>query len=471
MIIENNTPPETPSDSSRPFHAKRPHKKSRAGCKDCKARKVKCDEARPSCRSCKLRNTPCIYSEEETMNQRQQHACLSRIGGNGKVASVKASRSTTREHLIPFVVSEPQFRPGSIDEIDMKLLWFYTTNTCGLFNVAGRRWNKSEGIMRGALVQQAFQTPFLMDSLFSVSTLHLQILNQKFDQNRALMYRARSFEGYRKAIQVGDHKTFPALVANSLLLTAISSQNFREPTAPDLYIIDWMVVWRGIGLMLDLITLPGLLESGLEALFFRPQIDLEIATTYIPDVLLSMISSIEPTDPEYVEVPVYLRTLKYLGSLHHHLRDGLNPVMRLRIITFFTFLPTRFQELVREKRPLTLIILAHYATFLKFTQYAWWLVGIADRTISDIIKYLDPEWLRYMAMPVKVLAAIGDVSVGQLILNNDLWNPTGPLHSDNRSKVLNLAYVDDAGRGVQVVGDNIVVVDPDASGEEPVWYS
>ncbi|KAI3321896.1 hypothetical protein HD806DRAFT_502242, partial [Xylariaceae sp. AK1471] len=31
---------------------RRPHSKSRTGCRVCKSRRVKCDETRPSCRRC-----------------------------------------------------------------------------------------------------------------------------------------------------------------------------------------------------------------------------------------------------------------------------------------------------------------------------------------------------------------------------------------------------------------------------------
>src|SRR4051812_8100193 len=48
-------------ESEKPYHTKRPHRKSRAGCRNCKTRKVKCDEARPSCRACTLRKEHCSY--------------------------------------------------------------------------------------------------------------------------------------------------------------------------------------------------------------------------------------------------------------------------------------------------------------------------------------------------------------------------------------------------------------------------
>lgn len=43
--------------------ARRPHKKSRAGCLTCKRRHVKCDETRPICIPCSTAHRECEYSE------------------------------------------------------------------------------------------------------------------------------------------------------------------------------------------------------------------------------------------------------------------------------------------------------------------------------------------------------------------------------------------------------------------------
>ncbi|KAF2851383.1 hypothetical protein T440DRAFT_62524 [Plenodomus tracheiphilus IPT5] len=37
------------------------HRKSRAGCKNCKTRRIKCDETKPYCANCKRRQVQCIY--------------------------------------------------------------------------------------------------------------------------------------------------------------------------------------------------------------------------------------------------------------------------------------------------------------------------------------------------------------------------------------------------------------------------
>lgn len=64
-----------PSDPARKIHLRRPHKKSHLGCKNCKQRRVKCDEQLPCCTKCKRANAECSYlsyTEEQIADHREK---------------------------------------------------------------------------------------------------------------------------------------------------------------------------------------------------------------------------------------------------------------------------------------------------------------------------------------------------------------------------------------------------------------
>jgi hypothetical protein len=247
----------------KPYHAKRPHKKSRSGCQNCKARKVKCDESRPTCRSCKLRQADCVYlypqktqqsieaasSAQQSLSAHQRlKSATSSPAGLSDIASTSSvlfsapilSLADKYNGQSPPIPTELLFLPTGIDMSDMKALWFYATQTCGSFSTMANEGHRS--IMRSLLVRYGSESPFLTDTIFALSSLHMMQLNQQFDAQRALTYRVRSLSGYRKAIEEANPVDFPALLANSLLITALSSQNFREADGKDLYILDWLVV-------------------------------------------------------------------------------------------------------------------------------------------------------------------------------------------------------------------------------------
>jgi hypothetical protein len=509
---------EIPSDQlQKPYHAKRPHKKSRTGCKSCKARKVKCDEVRPACKSCRLRKTECVYpvaqqstaaaastssataettatsppaiqvdpvstSPEETISR---HSSTTRFSPASNATTPLLSSSSFDNALDPattnvLVVSEPLFRaPGMADDLDMRLLWFYTTATCSAFSIECGTERPIENIMRTKLVQHAFGTPFLMHSLFALSSLHLQNLGQDVESSRALTYRAKAYQGYRKAVEDGRPEDFPGLMANSLLLTALSSQNFRDPEGKPLYIVDWMIVWRGIGLMIKMMGVKSLTDSGLATLFYRPPMDLSKSSQSIPDRLLYMVSSIPPDDIDFAELETYFNTLNYLGTLYMYLRsEGLGPIMKLRIITWFTFIPHRFVELAQEKRPRVLVILAYYAMFLKLTTSVWWIRGIGQRTLFDINIHLsgDAQWAELLDIPLRATGVDNELELCRVILEDPTWiSPLQLLPGDlafdpvTQASINALTWVDNTGRKVMVQDNDMVLVDRTVENDEPVW--
>ncbi|KAL6414016.1 Sterol regulatory element-binding protein ECM22 [Ilyonectria robusta] len=492
---QHQSPPTHPDDSAadapdaapadRPYHSKRPHKKSRAGCRNCKARKVKCDEVRPTCRSCRLRKVECVYptpaasfpassSTSATVLPSPAPStadhCFVR-GNSPDGISSPSSVAVSQRQGSPTVVAQPLWCPSNIDAADMKLLWFYTASTSQSFSVSTGVQDPVAEILKVRMVQVAFETPFLMDSLFALSSLHMQSLNQELDPSRALAYRARSFEGYRRAVEAAAPESYAALIANSLFLTALSSQVFREEDGKDLYIIDWMIVWRGIGLVIELMGIENLFQTGMYALFNRPPIDLLRASSSIPNHLLFMVSSIKPDELDYPDIKTYHETLKYVGSLYGSLEDGITPVMCLRIITWFTFLPRRFIELARQRRPRALVIIAYYAAFLKIVKSVWWLEGVGHRSLLDICKYLGPEWEHLLVIPQAAMQVDDELGLVRVIFQDPNWVPPQPTNL-RLDPTASITMVDDAGRRVAwTPGERKIVVLDSAKPAEPVVWN
>lgn len=57
-----------------PNLTRRSHKKSRAGCFNCKSRKIKCQESRPSCDNCVLKDLECRYPTKTDQNPKRRIA-------------------------------------------------------------------------------------------------------------------------------------------------------------------------------------------------------------------------------------------------------------------------------------------------------------------------------------------------------------------------------------------------------------
>ncbi|KAB5585765.1 hypothetical protein GE09DRAFT_1071853 [Coniochaeta sp. 2T2.1] len=464
MGSDDGTEP-TRQDAERPYHSKRPHRKSRAGCRNCKTRKVKCDEARPSCRACTLRKEKCSYPATAppsvSASPKSSRASPALSGRSSRHDTPVEEINRSDQSMI--LLTGPTYTPPNTDVTDMKLLWFYTLKTYESFNIRAKQAPVIDDILQVKIIQIAFTTPFLMDTILGISAQHMQHLNVPVPSPKAIAHRASAFEGYRKAIEEANPDTYPALLCTSLLLCAVSTAQFREEDARPLYILDWMLVWRGIGLIIELVKPEILLSSGLEALFFRPPIDLDISALHIPPNLLFMVTSLKEGDEDYPNVEIYYNTLKYLGALHRELQNGFSGILDLGIITFYTFLPREFIDLARRRRPPALVIVAHHLCFVRLTNGPWWMEGIADREIDNVCNLLDSgdpnrpptEWTPFLRVPRTVSRLQAREEIARVLLDDRTWTPPivrGDAADDERTKEIRL--VDDSGRGVSLVDGN-----------------
>ena len=410
---------------SKPFYAKRSHKKSRLGCITCKRRKVKCDEVRPVCRACRLRNTTCEWPDESTVAARPAQARAARQQSTSSSSSSSPNSwiedtpdSSFCTALAPVkVVSEPLACLPATDVGDMKLMWFYTMETSASFLKEHTGPGTFTNAMRTAVVQEALENPFLLKSLLALTGLHMKQLGQEVDTRRLLKNSAESYEGYRCAVEAARPETLSAILANSLMIEILSSDGFRSDSTNNLYILDWMFLWRGIKTIMEMVESQGwrYISPGVKGLFRRPEIDLEAARPSIPSQLEWMISHIEPDDDEYPHIETYRKTLLTLATLYHALPDGLNNTMTLRIVTLFTFFPMDFCDLCQVKKPRALVMLAHFGVFLKLLEHVWWLKGIGERCVVDICQYLGEEWHHVLGVPLLASQTRDPVEIMQIL--------------------------------------------------------
>jgi hypothetical protein len=410
--------------ADKPYHAKRPHRKSRAGCRNCKKRKVKCDEGRPTCRPCTVRKETCVYL---AVTKRASPTTRSASSSPGKESSPPLTVARKNPPTTPSVSNQPLFMPSGHDELDMRLLWFYTTATYASFSTGSLKQRNVDVVLKVNVVQHAFANPFLMDCILGLSAMHINHLGihtMGISRAHEIHYRARAFETYRKAVEAADPTTYSALLATSLLLCGLSTHVFRGPDAAPLSILDWLALWKGIGAIIEAIQLPQVPRSGIAALVFRPSVDLAASARHLPSYLLFMITSTPPTDPDYPLTQTYYKTLQYLGSLYRELaQHGLSQMLLLRIITLPTFLPKPYIDAARAKQPRARVILAHYLVFLKFrVPTIWWTDGISDHEIPHIQRLLGAAWAAQLRTPVAALRLDDGEDLARLLLGDPAWS-------------------------------------------------
>ncbi|KAK1832720.1 hypothetical protein QBC39DRAFT_404088 [Podospora conica] len=373
--------------TSKPFHSKRPHRKSRAGCRNCKTRKVKCDEAHPVCGNCSQRMEACSYLKPH----------LDSSSSSSTSPPPPSSTATTTTTIIrhplaaanpPSPISmlqEPLFLPADRSPLDLQLLHHYETSTYSSLSSWSLYDPTIHSLLRTTILREALAVPFLMDALLGLSAMHLARLAPSSPStpspSTTSLFRARAFSGFRHALtHPTRHQT--ALLATSIILCALSSSTF---TSSPLYILSWPTLWRGIGLVLNLAPPSFAPPPGLTMLFYRPPVDLDAAARHIPSPLLFMLTA-RPADPD---TPVYYAALQRLGTLYAELdATGLGPQLDLRVITFLTHLSEEFSALARRRERRAAVVLAHYLVFMKLTRAVWWMEDVPRRELGPLCELI-----------------------------------------------------------------------------------
>ncbi|KAM3074837.1 hypothetical protein ACMFMG_008250 [Clarireedia jacksonii] len=98
---------------------------------------------------------------------------------------------------------------------------------------------------------------------------------------------------------------------------------------------------------------------------------------------------------------------------------------RARILGFAATVSRRFIELMGQKDPRTLVILACFFAMTRIVDDIWWLQGVARKEVMGILSLLPEEWWPKMEWPLRIVHHEGEI-------DEETWGVCR--HSDGNSK-------------------------------------
>ncbi|RDW88057.1 hypothetical protein BP6252_00089 [Coleophoma cylindrospora] len=379
------------------FITKRPHKKSRAGCQTCKTRKIKCDEVHPKCSFCDFRGLDCVYAPRPS-----KPASIS--SNDESQVIVKRSRSTSSSsddniENIRSLMPVAQSSAGNLTTFDLQVMHHYCLFTWNSLSVEDNP--ETNGVLRVRIPQLAFENEFLMNAILGTASLHMQTLVPDASKIRLQtdIYRDKAFRGFREILNHITPENYEAALIMSLMLVILVSKDYNTPD-DDLL--------KGIS---------GITGSSIGPVFRRSITELS-ATPMVPQLLLQMLASIDPLDPEYMYLEAYCMTLDSLGMLFASLQsDGLGPALTIRVITWPSYLREAFIAATKEMWPRALVITAWYLSFLKLVSEVWWVESVPERDLRVILKILPAKWLSLVRLPAHALRSDDRVEIAKMMLS------------------------------------------------------
>lgn len=308
--------------------------------------------------------------------------------------------------------------PCAMSKADLRMMYHWSTFT---WNSIGVGQPGMEEVLQFTLPVLAFDHEFLMNGLLGIASLHLQKLlpDPTEAKRQTSMYRAKAFRGFREALtQMNlkeDNQSYEAALLMSLLLVILCSQDHADDEE-DLTVVKWLVLYRGLGTIIMLRSYGEVALTKVGPVFGREINPLSI-TPVIPQILMAMLASFTPDEPDFPFFKQYCTSLDSLAILFASAQqDGLTPSLFTRIASFPSYFKGEFATLALEKYPRAMIILTWYLAFLKLLKGLWWIDGIPDQDIKIISQMLEPRWGPYLEVPLRVMGTESQEEIINLLL-------------------------------------------------------
>ncbi|KAG4429825.1 hypothetical protein IFR05_014696 [Cadophora sp. M221] len=399
---------------------RRPHRKSRNGCLGCKKRHVKCNEGRPNCSNCMNADLACVYQNKAPPPSSSQ----SPAAGINYSASSLPSPAATSSAIAPSYWSpasdQPSLEHGVVNMLHLELLHHAKSIIDGLecFEITKQECEHAvQDIM-----QFAIKTPYLMHEILSISATHLSTIRSAqsiFLRNQATELQTSALSIFNAQMQSSSNDTsctdyvprfvFSSLLGSHMLHDTIAYRD-GDFTLFIEHFVRYLHVTKGVTLnvqgkweLLRVSSLSPFLEAGARSLdggseSFSPECE----------KLESLLKSADlgPTSAKaYDEALSHLRSSYYAhrrvveAAGIHVDPSALLYGGRTGVYAWPILVSTEYAELVMQRRPEALAILAHYAVLLHWYRDSW-MVGDGGRyMIEAITKHLGPYWEEWLASP------------------------------------------------------------------------
>ncbi|KAH9207170.1 hypothetical protein DL95DRAFT_483984 [Leptodontidium sp. 2 PMI_412] len=354
------------------------HKKTRAGCRQCKSRRVKCGEQKPTCNGCKRQGLECSF----------QFLTPTIFRNRNEAGSWPTRDICLRADPLP-----------SSDARALEFLHHYNQKTSTTLGRAGKMDLWLIIIPRIALSHE-----FLMHGLLAVSALHLSTLQPSRKEelvNFASKSESLALPTFRRLVKRNDPRDISAVFAFAgfvipYMLAVSGVLGVSSMGIPCLEDPHWFLMARG---------LIELLRENWSALEQGP------FATVLESTALPVEKSWNPDDAYLADVQTHWEKqrmdrkvvdegldecIKTFDELRRVLCLPFAPYQTFTIMSAVYFWPgmvsQEYMKLVYERRPEALVVLAHYCVLLKQADWVWFLKGVGVKLLNAIEEELDTEW-------------------------------------------------------------------------------
>ncbi|GAP91797.1 putative C6 finger domain-containing protein [Rosellinia necatrix] len=393
---------------------RRSHYKSRKGCRQCKQRHVKCDEQQPSCLQCSMTARTCSYlGTRAGAGAGDEHASL-------RPPSLAESAGPTPgpDMVAPLNIStansppdtDVQEAPRQVFDLSHLALLHHVENDMMKEDFFAGKENAKELLQM--IITSALGAPYLMDALLAFAALHRSVFASDPDMQHRYHYQAvqlqtRALTLYNTASPEITDETCTALLLYSSFIgmhmlhdTVTSRSDFLETLDG---FIQFAGLYHGVGLVAkhawhilrksELSSIINLIEAA-----DRVEPPSESICDHLSSLLTTADDRLRPSSLQACHDSV--KSLRWIFNQRVVLPT---PVSRDVVLAWPVHMSTEYLQLLRERLPEALVIMAYWAILLHYER-DFWVFGQAGRFLIEAISnYLGSAWDKWMVIPKEII--------------------------------------------------------------------
>jgi hypothetical protein len=408
------------------------HKKSRQGCLACKSRRVKCDETTPECRNCKRLLLDCEYGDR--FRYLKPSSAKSSVRSRSSSGSTSTESSSTLPQKLslgldpiadnPLSERDDSFGHGVLESrsrrmMELRLLhfWMAKGSQAGADPNAAR-WRE---LWFCRLPKVAFEHENLLYGMLALAATQLCAFD---DHNPSMTEARQQYWGLALRAQheaVTLDQTHNEMFAGLLISINAFASSLGRP-AGDEWVppLEWLEVSHG-----SYALFPSkekvLADSDLSICFEITKPIWGFSQGEVPEEFQPILdSNLMDDDGSAVEVyEVCRKCLLYIGKLQTAIRSNETPFSHLRRINMFPMLtPRRFADLLRNREPRALLVLACFYAVIQESK-ALGYFGRLDRVVealcNEIIAIYHALPLEWKHLVPEILNATGVSLAGSYV--------------------------------------------------------
>ncbi|KAF4341499.1 UPC2-like protein [Fusarium beomiforme] len=407
---------------------RRPHKKAKTGCLNCRRRRVKCTEEKPKCRACLRRGVECEYpsfqgvpfsspatQHEDEASPQSTSSQSSKAQGIAPVPSLSSSAYRS-------VLGDARDKPSVTYGIDDMALFHHWTVSTSLHVYKNSALSLTCQVIFPKI---AFRHPFVMQALLAVTALHIAYLEPEESSRytiEAARYHIQGLKGFNEAISHSNQEAAEALFVWSslnLLYVFAASGRLGEGLWDDsswggrkerILGSGWVPMLQGVQTVMtpfyDTLSkgqLRDLLNVG-----NWDDIDPDLGDD-IDDKRFCQTREVWKDNPDastYEETLYILRKCRMFMaqflSMEAETPGDVNRAWQGAFL-FVPFASERYFALLHQRQPPALILYAYYGALLHSINDSWFMEGWGYDIVGVVDDLLGSYWERWISWPLEVV--------------------------------------------------------------------